>query len=507
MKEDILIGIFIEPRKLIQVFYNITNFFTVLPNIKLYFFCGKGLKKYYEKIFVSYNKLIIKELPVNNLTSAEYSNLMKTLSFWSNFDDANYCLTIQTDGCLCINSPYKIKDFFKYDYIGGYSKKHWHNKMKSMINYSATFPCLNGGFSLRNISKCINIINNFPPLPCDITNNNEAFEAYPEDMYFVYGMLKLGYNVGMDEFAVNFCSHTEYKQGTFCIHNLCKHVTNKELLAKCIQYCSEYSLFIKPLEDISYKKEVTNTEPHFFIIICTYYRQNGQTYNYLNRSINSVLKQQYKSWSLLIIGDNYEKPEEIINIIENKKKYTKNKIVFFNNIIVERDNIHPKIDKKRLWHCAGVSSVNMGLNFARANKFKYHAHLDDDDYWTPNHLKLVSNIFTLDNNCIFVNTKSTHPFYNIIPDIKSSDLYVKWSNMDYTAINNKISHSSISFRCDILVDNYKTHLRKGIKKPSDFLMLSYIFDFLKKNQQYTGWCVNKLTCRHDEEGASLENEK
>jgi len=152
-----LIGIFIEPRKIMQVFYNISNFFTVLPNTKLYFFCGKDLKSYYDKIFVLYDKLIIQELPTNNLSSVQYSDLMKSLSFWSQFKET-YCLTIQTDGCLSLNSPYNIEHFLKYDYIGGYSKKHWRSKMGSMIDYSLQNPCLNGGFSFRNITKCINVI-------------------------------------------------------------------------------------------------------------------------------------------------------------------------------------------------------------------------------------------------------------------------------------------------------------------------------------------------------------
>jgi hypothetical protein len=498
-QQNNLIGIFIEPRKIMQVFYNICNFFTVLPNTKLYFFCGKNLKAYYDKIFVLYDNLIIQELPTNNLTSSQYSDLMKSMSFWSQFK-ATYCLTIQTDGCLCINSPYNIDYFFKYDYVGGYSKKHWRNKMGSMIDYSVKFPCLNGGFSLRNISKCINVIKKFPPLPCDV-NNNEIFETYAEDMYFAYGMLKLGYNVGLDELAVNFCSHTEYNSSSFCIHKLHKYVSSNDLLECNNTPNNQYKLFIKPLEEPCYNGD--NLNPHFFIIICTYYRQNGTSYSYLNRSIDSILKQQYKLWTLLIIGDKYEKPDELFKLIKEKNRLTKNKIIFFNNVLVERDSIDKNIDKKKLWHCAGVNSGNMGLNFARGNNFKYYAHIDDDDYWSSSHLKLIANIYKQDSNCIFVNTLSTHPIFNLIPDINSKELYVKWSNIDYAHKITRISHSSISFRCDIIVDNYKTNLKKGISKPADYLMITSIFEYLKTHTQYTGWCVNKLTCKHDEEALSI----
>tara|TARA_B110000208_G_scaffold162209_1_gene198335 strand:+ start:991 stop:1341 length:351 start_codon:yes stop_codon:yes gene_type:complete len=98
-----LIGVFIEPRKLKQVYFNIDNFFEVLPTTILYFFCGKGLKYHYEfKFKKKFKNLKIIELEVNNFNFASYSDFMKSHSFWDNFkSDAEYCLTIQTDGCLC----------------------------------------------------------------------------------------------------------------------------------------------------------------------------------------------------------------------------------------------------------------------------------------------------------------------------------------------------------------------------------------------------------------------
>ena len=123
-----LIGVFIEPRKLKQVYFNIDNFFEVLPTTILYFFCGKGLKYHYEfKFKKKFKNLKIIELEVNNFNFASYSDFMKSHSFWDNFkSDAEYCLTIQTDGCLCKNSLYNIQDFFKYDYVGGYGNEEYY---------------------------------------------------------------------------------------------------------------------------------------------------------------------------------------------------------------------------------------------------------------------------------------------------------------------------------------------------------------------------------------------
>jgi hypothetical protein len=486
-----LIGIFIEPRKCTEIFYNIANFFSVLPNVKLYFFCGKNLKKYYDYKLSVYDNLIIIELPVTNLTSIEYSDLLKTNTFWSQFD-ATHCLTIQTDGCLCINSPYSVDNFLKYDFIGGYAKSQWRTKMHSLIQYSTAYPCLNGGFSIRNIAKCIEVIKTFPPCPTKL-RDNDTFEVYPEDIYFAYGMLTLGYNVGLDNTAVNFCTHTQHISPSFCVHNFKKYALPDQY-ANFLNYCPQYKQFVKISPDIT-DLDIHLT-PHFVILICTYYRANGSTIHFLKRSIDSVLKQQYKNWTILIVGDNYTDLGELSQLIEATKQETINNIVFFNNAIVERDTILPTMSKTRLWCCAGANSSNMGLTFARNHGFKYYARMDDDDYWKSNHLTLIANIYMEHPNCVFVNTKSTHPIFNIIPNIKSSDLHVKWDPQTKVP---RIAHSSLTFRCDVILHNYKTHLKKGLNKPSDQTMIKSIFDFIIDNPSYYALCLNELTCFHDEE--------
>jgi hypothetical protein len=489
-----VIGIFIEPRKCTEIFYNINNFFTVLPNIKLYFFCGKNLKQYYDYKLAFYENLIIIELPVANLTSIEYSDLLKTHAFWAQFD-ATHCLTIQTDGCLCVNSPYSIDYFLKYDFIGGYAKNQWANKMRSLIQYDTAYPCLNGGFSIRNISKCIEVIKTFPPCPTKL-RNNDTVEVYPEDIYFAYGMLTLGYNVGLDIKAVNFCTHTRHITPSFCVHNFKKYASPDQY-ANFLNYCPQYNQFVKIIPDES--ELDVHLNPHFIILICTYYRENGSTIDFLKRSIDSVLAQQYKNWTLLIVGDNYTDLDDLSQLIETKKQETTNNIVFFNNLIVERDTILPTISKTRLWYCAGANSSNMGLTFARKHEFKYYARIDDDDYWKSNHLKVMAHVYKRHPNCVFVNTKSTHPDFNIIPNIDAPVSHVKWNPRTKVP---RIAHSSLSFRCDVILHEYKTHLKKGISKPSDQLMIKSIFDFIIDNPQYYGICVNQLTCFHDEERQS-----
>ena len=244
-------GVFIEPRMVKQIYYNIINFLKVLPNNKLYFFCGKNTKVKHIINFKNYkiktNNIIIYELNVNNLDFITYSELFKSNYILDKIKE-KYILTIQTDGCLCINSTYNILDFVKYDYIGGYAKeKHWWKETKGLHNYNA-YQCFNGGFSLRNKEAMYNVLRNFKPKVTKSFYKECPMERFPEDLYYTVGMLKLGYTVGLDKFATNFCTHTSYENKTFCVHKLA-HYVNKNCVLNFLKYSPEYIKFIK-LENI-----------------------------------------------------------------------------------------------------------------------------------------------------------------------------------------------------------------------------------------------------------------
>ena len=238
-----LIGIFIEPRKVTQVYDSIRIFEQVLPHVPLHFFCGKGLKEYYtDKLAENHPSLVIHELDTNNLTFETYSDMMKSISFWKQFgSDVTHALTIQTDGCLCIDSPYKIDAFLEYDYVGGYAhQKWWWKETQGWHNYNA-HQCFNGGFSLRKIKPMIEVLEKYPPQPTRGFSPNQPFQTYGEDLYFVCGLLRLKYCIGMDEFATKFCTHTRYTEPTFCIHRTAGYDDSN--LQSCLEYCPDYKVF------------------------------------------------------------------------------------------------------------------------------------------------------------------------------------------------------------------------------------------------------------------------
>ena len=238
-------GVYIEPRDLPQIYKNVENFFDVLPDCKLYFFCGKGLKEKFLNT-LEYKNITIVELEVINFNSETHSNFMKSPEFWDTFDwNYTHILTIQSDGCLCKNSTYNITNFMHYDYIGGYAHKQcwWSELLHHRHTNNSHYKCFNGGFSLRNIEACKHILRNYPTSSTEKYYKKCPHINYPEDLYFVIGMFKLKYNVAIDKFATNFCSHTSFINNSFCIHRLNKYTDSAEL-GKCLEYCPDFKFFL-----------------------------------------------------------------------------------------------------------------------------------------------------------------------------------------------------------------------------------------------------------------------
>lgn len=247
-------GVLVEPRYLGSIPTLIQNFKTVLPECKLYFFCGKSSYPIFYNIYCNDPLITIIPLDTDNLPPNKHNDLLKTIEFWNHFD-TEYILTIQTDGCLCENSPYKITDFLQYDYIGGYTPfKWWWKETKGLHDYSQ-FQSFNGGFSLRKVQVMKDIIHLYPPTPTEPFSEALSFTSYGEDLYFVVGMLKANkennkkiYNVALDEFSINFCTHTHFIKPSFCVHKLdAYHKPNSNVIQTFLNYCPVFASFFGKL--------------------------------------------------------------------------------------------------------------------------------------------------------------------------------------------------------------------------------------------------------------------
>lgn len=104
------------------------------------------------------------------------------------------------------------------------------------------------------------------------------------------------------------------------------------------------------------------TNPLVSVIIATYRRENS-----LNKALNSLVKQTYNNFEIIIVDDNAnnEWNNKVSNIVNNLKLlYPKNQILYIKNGR----------------NCGSANTRNIGINVAKG---KYVTFLDDDDEYLP----------------------------------------------------------------------------------------------------------------------------
>lgn len=116
-------------------------------------------------------KIKIIKLDVGNMIVSQYSDMLKTKTFWDRFVGEKLLL-YQEDTLLFHGN---IDGFLKYDYVGA----PWR-----IINYKSNSFVGNGGFSLRSKSVMLSCI----------SLTTSMHEPLPEDVYFAKIITK--YNVG-----------------------------------------------------------------------------------------------------------------------------------------------------------------------------------------------------------------------------------------------------------------------------------------------------------------------
>ena len=181
-------------------------------------------------------------------------------------------------------------------------------------------------------------------------------------------------------------------------------------------------------------------------IIMPYFKKK----KYINQAIDSVIKQTYKNFELIIIYDD-----------ENKEDLN-----FLKKIIKKDKRIKLYINKKNL----GVGrSRNKGIKLSKGSLI---AFLDSDDLWTRN--KLKRQIFFMKKNLLDISHTSFHIINSnnkIIFALKNN--LTKWRKLD-----NSLSASKIQKLYDgYLV--YRKHMNFGMLK-SFICLLSLSFNYVLK---------------------------
>lgn len=105
------------------------------------------------------------------------------------------------------------------------------------------------------------------------------------------------------------------------------------------------------------------------VIIPTYKRAQ-----YINRAINSVLRQTYQDFEIIVVDDNDEDSQDRKVMEEEMKKYKNNKKIIY---------LKHKKNKN------GAAARNTGIKYAHGD---YITFLDDDDFFISNRLEKLINI-------------------------------------------------------------------------------------------------------------------
>lgn len=148
-----------------------------------------------------------------------------------------------------------------------------------------------------------------------------------------------------------------------------------------IPYWKKDHLSIEKYCNIVYRKDLIS------IIIPTYKRKKE-----LKRAIYSILDQTYQNFEICIVGD---KCPDLDNTM---LEYTDNRIKWWNLTNNSNDS--------------GATPRNYALKMMASGK--YIAYLDDDDYWTKDHLELCINIFKSNSNISYVFSSFQMGMYPII---------------------------------------------------------------------------------------------
>jgi len=186
-------------------------------------------------------------------------------------------------------------------------------------------------------------------------------------------------------------------------------------------------------------------------IIIPFYKKK----KYINQTINSIIKQSYKNFELILIYDDPDKSD--LKYVKKTLKKIKRKKIIINN-----DNIG-----------AGLSR-NLGILKAKG---KYISFIDSDDIWKKDKLK-NQLLFMLDNNIEFCFTS-----YSII---NKKNVIIK-----FIKAKKNIEYKDLIKSCDIGLSTVmlKKKLLKNIKFPKIKTKEDYVLwlKLSKKNIKMMGF--------------------
>ncbi len=213
----------------------------------------------------------------------------------------------------------------------------------------------------------------------------------------------------------------------------------------------------------------------FSVIMPVYNKEKG-----IKRSIESVLKQNYQNFELIIVCD-----PSTDNSLAEINKFTDPRI---------------KILNRNIPGPGGYAARNMGIKNATA---KWIAFLDADDEWYPNHLKYAKNIISDNEKVSFV-------FFNYdvlfnkqkrtIHKITDNKILNKLDLLKFYSYQALMNTNSILVKRDLLIDTGGFPEGK-VKRGGD----SDLWLRLMLKCNYAIWGHESTSCYHMDDSGVIKN--
>jgi hypothetical protein len=289
-------AIIVEPRKHRALSFVVRNFLENLePNWSIQIHHGTSNQIFVENLLdteLSFgrSRITLKNLGVDNLAGPDaYSRLFTNRQFIENVPTEMF-LVFQTDSMINPDNKELIHDFMEYDYVGA----PWGSGLVG-----------NGGLSLRNRNKMLEILDSSPP-----------YMGGNEDMYFAINAKRLGFNVPSAEIASKFSIETVLSLEFFGVHRVWGYHPNT-LLDLCMR-CPGLNDLIS-LQDVVDDDETIHTA----IIV------EPRKHKALSFVIRNILENLPDNWNVLIHHGNLNQTF-VENLLDTELSFWRSRITLKN---------------------------------------------------------------------------------------------------------------------------------------------------------------------------------
>lgn len=177
-----------------------------LPGWELFIFCQPNSIQYKEEF--QCRAAICP--PISNLS--QYNQFLTSAQFWDHLQEYDRVLIFQQDSRILRPG---VEEFLEWDYVG--SPWKWQQEPRKGGN---------GGFSLRNPKKCLELVHK---KPWSVTYGFE-------DVYFTNHLEEVGGKVAPYEVCKKWGCETMFEMGTFGYHAINKYLSASEVEKIKTQY-------------------------------------------------------------------------------------------------------------------------------------------------------------------------------------------------------------------------------------------------------------------------------